>query len=128
MSYAERHSVTVTTAADGTATAYTNAHLTGRVVTVVYTADGSAPYDNTVDATITGEQSGVTIFVKANITASFTHSPRQATHLNTDASALLYAAGGATVGGDVFVANERIKIVLAQGGDTKTGLWKFIVA
>lgn len=118
--HAERHSVTLTTTAGGAATEYTPV-VTGRVLQVQYVPDGTAPYDNTVDFTITGEATGQAILTKANVAAAFTNLPRVKTQDEAGADAL-YAAGGLSVREAPVVAQERIKIVLAQGGATKTGV------
>jgi TPP-dependent pyruvate/acetoin dehydrogenase alpha subunit len=53
--------------------------------------------------------------------------PRQATHSKVGVASL-YAAAGTAVQARVALANDRIKIVLAQGGATKTGTFHFLVA
>jgi len=123
--YAERHTVSVTTAADGTATAYTPV-VTGKISAVIYTKDGTTPYDNGVDFTITAETTGQNIWVDTNVNATETVAPRQATH-GTDGAASLYAAAGTAVQAPIVLANERVKIVLAQGGNVKTGSFIIIV-
>ena len=82
MAYVERLSVTVVTAADGSATAYT-------------------PVAKTV-------------------------APRQALHTVAGVAAV-YAAAGEPVLGPIGISDSRIKIVLAQGGDTKTGVFHFVI-
>lgn len=122
----QSYTVNVTVDASGNATAYTSAVLNGRVLTVIYTADGTSPFDNTVDFTITGETSGQNVWTESNLTASKTVAPRQATH-STAGVASLYAAGGTAVQDYVWLATERVKIVIAQGGNAKTGRLVFIV-
>lgn len=117
--HAERYTVTLTTDASGDATGYTPV-VTGRVISIQYVADGATPFDNTADFTITGEDSGQTIWQESNLTASKTVAPRQATH-STAGVASLYAAGGTAVQDHIYFARERIKLVIAQGGNTKTG-------
>jgi hypothetical protein len=84
--HARRLSVTVTTDAAEAATVYLPSaaavaagapHLNGRVLTLIYTKDD---FTNGVDFTITGEASGETIWTEANVDASKTVAPRQATH------------------------------------------------
>mgnify|MGYP005818567557 FL=1 len=116
MGYAERHDVALTTDSSGDATAYTPI-VSGRVVTLVYT---KTDFDNGVDFTITGDSSGETIWTESNVNAAKTVRPRVATH-DTAGVASLYAAAGEPVETPVVVANERIKVVIAQGGNVKTG-------
>lgn len=126
--YAERHDVAITTDASGDATAYTLA-ITGAVHSIRYVPDGTSPLDTGADVTITGETSGFPVLTEANIgTSAFTRSPRQPTHKNSDGSALLYAASGEPVETAIILANERIKVVVAQGGNTKSGTLTFIIA
>lgn len=121
MSYVERHTVEITTATGGGATGYTPV-VVGRVASVVYTAATGTPFASTADFTITAEGSGIGLWTESNVTASKTVSPTQPAH----------AQDGTTTADParepVFVANERIKIVVAQGGNTKTGTFQVVVA
>ena len=121
--YAQRHEVSVTTAADGSAEEYSPHIPYGRVVNVIYDVGDFAAG---VDVAITGEQSGQNIWTESNVNASKTVAPRQPTHSQAGVAAL-YAAGGTAVNDLIRVVGERIKIVIAQGGDTKTGTFTFIV-
>lgn len=123
MSNIQRQTVSVTVNSSGDATAYTTP-LKGKLIAIVYTADGSTPYDNTVDFTITTESSLQTLWSESNISASKTCNPRAATHTTAGAAAL-YAAGGTAVLEQIAICDERIKIVLAQGGNAKTGTFTF---
>lgn len=125
--FAQRISIAVTTDASGNATAFSNEVLTGRIINVIYVPDGTIPYANTVDLVMTGEVSGVGILTQSNLSGAFTSAPRQPTHGNADGSASLYAAAGTAVNDHVYIANERIKITLAQGGNAKTGTFIVIL-
>jgi len=116
MGYAERHDVALTTDASGDVTGYTPI-VSGRVVTLVYT---KTDFEDGVDFTITADSSGETIWTESNVNAAKTVRPRVATH-DTAGVASLYAGGGEPVETPVIVANERIKVVIAQGGNVKTG-------
>lgn len=106
-------SATITTDASGDATVYIGSNLRGRVHALKY-APGTI--DTGGDLTITGERTGVPILTKADCgTATVFYYPR----------ALVTEAPDGTAGTDAFadilVIEERIKVVVAQGGATKTG-------
>lgn len=116
MSYCERHTVALTTDASGDCTAYTPV-VSGKVISVKYTKTN---FSDGVDFDATGDISGVEIWNQDNVNATQTIYPRAATH-STAGVAALYAAGGSAVLDHVRVANERIKIVVAAGGNVTTG-------
>lgn len=120
MSYAERHVVNVTTASDGTATVYSPV-ITGKISSIRYIKTDFAVG---VDFTITSEATGDTIWTQLNVDATVTVAPRQATH-STAGVAALYAAGGAAVLDKIVLANDRVKIAIASGGNATTG--QFII-
>lgn len=116
MSYAQRlAAITVTTAADGSATAYSEV-CTGKLSSVRYVktdfADGST-------FTITSEATGETLWTETGVNASATRAPRQATH-STAGVAALYAGAGTAVNDKIALANDRVKIVITSGGNVKT--------
>jgi hypothetical protein len=124
--YAERHVVTVTTIADGSATAYSPV-ITGRIVSIRYVKPAQGGFDNGVGFTITAEATGETIWAEAAVNASATRAPRQATH-STAGVAALFAAGGTAVGDAIVLAQDRVKIVVAAGGNVLTGTFHILVA
>lgn len=115
--YARRHAVAVTTAADGSATAYTSAAVNGAVRSIQYV---KTDFDNGVDFAITLETTGQGLWTESNVNASAIRCPRQPTH-DAIGAASLYAAGGEPVEDFIYAADERVKIVIAQGGNVKTG-------
>jgi hypothetical protein len=127
MSYAQRSSVTVTTAADGSATAYLGGAdgnpLTGRIINLVY---AKTDFADGVDFTITADGTGQTIWTQSDVNASATVAPRQPTH-STAGVASLYASGGVAVNDHIVLAADRIKIVIANGGDTKSGTFTVVM-
>lgn len=123
MSYAQRLVVAVTTISDGSATAYSDGPVTGKVSTVRYI---KTDFDNGSTFTITSEATGETIWAESGVNASATRAPRQATH-STAGVAALYAGGGAAVNDKIALANDRIKIVIAAGGNVKTGTFHFVL-
>lgn len=115
--YCQRHAVTVTTASDGSATAYTDKAVTGAVLSIQYV---KIDYTDGVDFTITAETTGQGLWTESNVNASATRCPRQPTH-DAVGAASLYAATGEPVEDYIYLANERVKIVLASGGNAKSG-------
>lgn len=122
MSYAERHAVALTTDASGDATGYTPV-ITGRIINVIYT---KTDFADTVDFTITVEGTGQGLWTEENVTASKTVAPKQALH-DVVGAGVTYD-GTNEIYGDVMVAKDRVKIVVAQGGDTTSGTFDVIVA
>ncbi len=116
MSYVETHAVALSADASGDVTAYTPV-VTGKIQTIRY---DKTDFADGVDFTITVEGTGENVWTDTNVNASETVAPRQATH-DTAGDASLYAAAGEAVEDHNCVANERIKIVVAQGGNAKTG-------
>ena len=122
MSYAERHAITVTTAADGSATAYSPT-VTGKLSQIRYV---KTDYSDGSTFTITSEATGETLWTETAVNASATRAPRQATH-STAGAAALYAAAGTAVNDKIALAADRVKIVIANGGATKTGVFHVVV-
>lgn len=120
--HAERHVVTVTTATGGAATAYSPV-VTGRVLAIHYV---KTDFADGVDFTITAEATGETLWTENTVNASASRYPRAALH-GTDGAAALFAAGGTALREPVVLANDRVKIVIAQGGDAKTGAFHVVI-
>lgn len=119
-------SVALTTASDGSATGYTEP-LSGFVRAIRYVPHGSTPLDTNADATITADTTGLAILTITNIgTSALNIYPRAATASIANAAAL-YAAAGTAVNDLIPVCEERIKVVIAQGADTKSGTFWFYV-
>lgn len=115
MGYAERHIVTLTTDADGNCTAYSPV-VSGRVSKVRYV---KTDFADGVDFTVTSEATGETIWAETNVNATASRPTRELVYTTTGSSIAYAATFG--VYESIVVANDRIKIVVAQGGDTKTG-------
>ena len=122
-----RASISITTDGSGDATGYIPAtgsrSLSGRLNALVYT---KTDYANGVDFTITVESTGQALVSATDANASATYTPRQATQ-STAAAAALYAAGGTAVNDQIALVNDRIKIVVAQGGAAKVGTFTAIL-
>jgi len=121
----QRYAVTVTTNADGAATALIGP-IYGLIHQVRYVKASEGAYADGVDVSITLEQSGTDVWVENDVNASKTVAPRQATH-STAGAAALYAAGGTAVLDKIACANERVKIVVAQGGNAKSGTFHIVI-
>lgn len=115
--------MTITTTAGGAATVY-SAPLTGLLHALTY-APGTL--DTGADLTITDEATGAALLTVSNAgTSGVTWMPRGAT-VDTSNAASLYAAGGEPVEDRLPVVG-RVKCVVAQGGNAKTGtLWAVMV-
>lgn len=120
-----RYKVSVTTAADGTATTF-SPRIAGKVHSVQYVKDGSNPFANGVDFAVTAEATGENIWTENDVNASAVRYPRAAVHSQAGAAAL-YAAGGTAVLDKIALASDRVKIVLAQGGNAKVGVFHLLV-
>jgi len=113
MTYVRSSTVAITTATSGAATVYSDA-MNGSLNAIKVVAAGTT---STADITITGETSGFAMLTKANITKSATSVfyPRAPAHT---------VAAGATTSAVVLVAvpvfDERIKLVMAQGGNAQS--------
>lgn len=113
--HVKKHVVSVTTAADGTATAYTDDPLNGPILKIMY---AKTDFADTADISITTEATVQNLWVESNVTASKNVCPRD--KLND------------LIGGDVafydpvVAVNERVKIAIAQGGATKTGIFTIL--
>lgn len=121
--YVERHTVEITTDGSGAAEAYTP-HVTGRLIDIQYVKNN---FTDGVDFTITAEETGRSLWTDTNVNASEIVAPRQPTH-DAAGAASLYAAGGEPIEDGIYLANERIKIVIAAGGSAKSGTFHITVA
>ncbi len=126
MSYVIRKTVDIVTAADGSATVYTD-NLSGVIDSIQYVKDGSNGFSNGVDFTITTEETARNIWVESDVNASKVVAPRQPTH-DTVGAASLYASGGEPVESRIAIANERLKFVIASGGNAKAGRFHVTMA
>lgn len=117
-----RYTLPVTTAADGSATVY-SPWLSGYVHQIQYVKTN---FTDGVDFTITAEATGETIWTEANVNAAVVKAPRQATH-TTAGVAALYAAGGVAVQDRIALSRDRVKIVIAAGGNATTGSFTIVM-
>jgi len=115
------YEVTVTTAADGSATAYlpSAGKCRGLLESIGYE---KVDFADGVDFTITDELTGESLWTDTNINASEIVRPRGAVHTQAGAGGL-YASGGEAVRDKIAIVS-RVKIVIAQGGNVKSGKFR----
>jgi hypothetical protein len=114
--------IEVTTDASGDATAYSGRTFNGKLVAIDYAKDDFA---NGVDFTITSEETGQTLWTQSDVNAGATKYPLTQACSTAGVAATLDGTRALLV--PIALCNERIKAVIAQGGDTKTGAFSFVV-
>ena len=113
-----RIKLTVTADGSGAADA-TSEVFSGQILQIQYVKNN---YADTVDFTITLNESGQSVWSQANVTASVIKAVRQPTY-NQDGTAALYAAAGSPVNDLIPVWNDKLRVVLAQAGASTTGVF-----
>lgn len=116
-----RFIVSATTASDGTVTAY-SPFLSGYIHEIHYI---KTDYADGVDFTITAEATGETIWTQSDVNAAVVKAPRQAAHSTVGVAATL--DGTRPLLDRIALGRDRVKIVLAQGGNAKTGAFHIVV-
>lgn len=127
MAFFKSYAVAFTTAADGSATVYTGGFVNGRLLEVVYTYDDAA---TGADFTITGRTTGKALLTVTNAgVATVTWRPRGVVHTQaeTGAGTAVTFDGTNELYEPVPVVDEEIKVVVAQGGNAKSGTLTFIL-
>lgn len=119
--FGQRLTQSVTTDGSGAATVYF-AVENRPIYAIRYVADGSAAYDNTVDFAFSGETTGMNVLTIANVSASATYYPMAAANKAADGSASTVSER------PIILVGERLKLVLAQGGASKVGVFHVIFA
>jgi len=117
MAFGKANKVAVTCDASGDATVYlpgSEGSYTGPVLAIAYVKTN---FDNAVDFTITAEATSDSpakdLWVESNVTASKRVCPSTPTH---DTVGVVGAASDY-----IWLVNQRIKIVVASGGNATTG-------
>jgi len=114
--------VPITTASDGSATAYTP-YVSGYIHSIQYV---KTDFADGVDFTITVDGTGETVWTEANVNAAAVKAVRQPTY-TTGGVASLYAAGGVAVNDRVALSRDRVKIIIASGGNATTGSFTILI-
>lgn len=109
--YAERHTIEVTTDAEGDAEAFSPV-LTGRVHSIAYVKND---FEDGVDFTITAEATGESLWTDTSVDASAVVHPVATAILGADGTASQLSEA------PIVLANDRVKIVVGDGGAAKTG-------
>lgn len=126
MAYPTLTVVTVTVdSASGAGSADTDP-LSGRVIGVRYIADGSTPYDATMDLTVTTVTTGQTILTLTDVTASTIKYPYTIQHESSGGADAIYATGN-EVRVPIYVFNEKVRFSVAQAGNAKTGRFQLLL-
>lgn len=113
-----RHVVPVVTEYPGDAEVF-SPRLSGELVSIRYVKPGSGGFEDGVDFAITAEASGETLWAEEDVDASATRHPRAATHSTAGAATTYNGTHG--VLNKIALSQDRIKIVIANGGDDKSG-------
>ena len=113
----QRTILTIETDADGDGIGYIGKIEKGHIQAIRYVKDD---YDNGVGIVVTGETSGIEILTLAAMNATVTEFPRGSASEQADGTDAEYA-DGYPVKVLIPIANERIKVVVSAGGNTKSG-------
>jgi len=114
----ERLVAILTTDASGDATGYLEPTQPGFIRAIRYV---KTDYADGIDITITGETSGLSILSVTDMNASATYVPQTPTHDLSAAAENYNDESDEAVNAPIPICDERIKIVIANGGDTKAG-------
>lgn len=111
-----KFTIPLTTNSSGAATAY-SPYLSGFIDSIQYV---KTDFADGVDFTITADATGEAILSLTDQNTATKLRPRAATH-STAGVAAVYASGGTAVNDRIALARDRVKVVVAQGGNVKTG-------
>lgn len=111
-----KFTVDLTTNSSGAATGYTP-YFSGYIQAIQYV---KTDFADGVDFTITADVTGESILALTDQNSATIVRPRAATH-STAGVASVYASGGTAVNDRIALGRDRVKVVIAQGGNVKTG-------
>lgn len=126
MAYPRQKAVNVVTLADGSAIAYSDEVLCGRLVSIIYKKDATAPFSDGSTFTVTTERTEQSLWSQSAVNASAQVNPRMKTH-DIGGAESKYAESGANVYDNIRIAYERVKITIANGGDSRAGRFILIL-
>lgn len=125
----KRIKVSVTTDGSGVATVE-SVPFSGKIHQIEYVKDaasaGANAFASGVDFAITGKATGIGIWTQSDVNASAVVAPRIPTHSQLGVASL-FAAGGTGVQDKIAMANDRVRIAIAQGGANKVGAFHILV-
>ena len=124
--YITHYVVNIQTNKTGDGIGYTDAPVNGFIRAIRYVKPTAGSFAAGVDFEVTAEQSGVVIWDQDDVNASVTVYPRAAI-CDTAGVASLYAENGEPVEDLIPIANERVKITVANGGDGGVGTFHVYV-
>lgn len=122
MAKTRKFNVAAVSDGSGNGTFYTP-YISGFIESIQYL---KTDYTDGVDFTVTADVTGEAIWTGTNVNAAIVVRVRAPTH-TTAGVAALYAASGA-VNDRIALGRDRVKIVLASAGATKTGAFVVTVA
>src|SRR4051812_44395109 len=114
---AERYRVTPVTDGSGNATYY-SPNVSGRIHSVSYL---KVDFTDGVDFTVTLERTGQSLWTETNINATETVYPVAPANKAADGAASTLSEV------PVIAVNDRVKIVIAQGGSAHSGNFDIVV-
>lgn len=120
--FVQKQDVTVTSDGSGDATVYST-HITGALCRIIYT---KTDYTNGVDFTITSAETGQAIWAESDVNATATVNPRATAHDIVGVALFYNDADDALQTDSIYLAHERVKIVIASAGAAKTGVFTII--
>lgn len=118
MTWAARETVSVTTNSGGAATAWSG-NLTGRIQAIRYIKDDFA---DGVDFAITLEATGESLWTESDVNASAIRYPVAPANLGSS------GAASSLTEVPIVAAGDRVKIVIANGGNAKSGEFEIVTA
>lgn len=124
MPYIQRLPVTITTDGSGDGTGYVATGPGGSVLSIRYV---KTDYANGVDFVVTDDTTGMAILTVADVNASATFHPRAQVHDTADGSVVTMDGTRKRVEPVPVGAAGRVKIVVAQGGATKSGTFHVLL-
>ena len=120
--YAQRVPITITVDASGDGTGYISSPG-GKLTALIYT---KIDYADGVDFTVTVNETAEAIWSQSNVNSGVAKYPRVAVQDVLGAAALFASGGEAVVEPITIAQDDRIKIVVAQGGNITSGTFHAI--
>lgn len=124
-----RYVVSITTATGGGATGYSG-RTSGKIHAIRYVkATAASAFASTADFTVTDETTGQSILSVSNVNATANYMVRESV-ITTSGGARTYSTGTAAlraVEDRIPIGRSRVKIAIAQGGNTKLGTFHVYV-